>query len=102
MLLDVTHPCSLATDLLVRQMITQDVGSAMLSDDLTHGEKMIVLMDAMLKVVSEQPSEFHVLIKILEKKPAHHSVAALLKESYSTFTTIEIIPTMYIAQMSKV
>lgn len=46
---------------------------------------MAILVDAIIAAVSEQPAYFHTLIKILEEKPPHDSVAKLLCQSHGNY-----------------
>ena len=48
LLVDITHPYSLVTDLLEKQLVDHCVGNAMLAEHLTMREKMIILVDALI------------------------------------------------------
>ena len=82
-IVDATHPYSLATDLLTKTMISPDVGHAMLSKCLTRREKMSLLTDAIIEAVSKNSAYFDTLIKVLDKKPHHYSLGVMLQQSYS-------------------
>lgn len=85
LLVDITHPYSLVSELLQRHMIDTSIGNAMLSDDFTRREKMVLLVDSLIKAVSKQPANFDTLIRILGDKPFHRSVAKLLQESHGKY-----------------
>ena len=82
LLVDITHPYSLVSGLLPKKVIAHSIGSAMLADNLTRREKMVILVDAIIAAISDQPAYFHTLIKVLEEKPPHDSVAKLLCQSH--------------------
>lgn len=82
LLVDIGHPYSLVSDLLQNHMVNCSIGNAMLSDDFTRREKMVILVDAIIDSVTKQPSEFHALIRVLGDKPFHRSLARSLRRSY--------------------
>lgn len=64
----------------------------MLAEDLTRREKMVILVDAIIGAVSNQPSDFNVIVKVLEDKPFHRSLARLLQQSHgNAVTTVNTI-----------
>lgn len=82
LLVDITHPYSLVTALLQKQILDHHVGTAMLAEHLTIREKMSILADALITMVSKQPKDFLVLVKALEDKPPHNGLAQLLLKSH--------------------
>lgn len=82
LLVDITHPYSLVTDLLQKQLVDHCVGNAMLAEHLTMREKMVILVDALITAVSEQPAIFQLLMEVLENRRLHYTVAKLLHHSY--------------------
>lgn len=82
LLVDIAHPYSLVSDLLQKHMIDCSVGNAMLSDDFTRREKMVILVDAIIDAIAKQPTDFHILIRVLGDKPFHRSLAQLLRRSH--------------------
>lgn len=82
LLVDITHPYSLVTDLLQKQLVDHHVGDAMLAEHLTMREKMVILVDALITAVSKQPTNFQLLVKVLENKRPHNAIAKLLQQSY--------------------
>lgn len=69
----------------------------MLADHLTRREKMAMLVDAIIAKVSANPTNFEVIINVLENRPPHHSVAKLLLQSYgeifySVYYRVEVVP----------
>ena len=84
LLVDITHPCSLATDLLRRKVISCDTANAMLSDDLIKEEKVKLLVNAIMKSTTQNPSAFNALVRSLEDLPSHRIVAAHLKQVQGT------------------
>jgi len=81
---DITHPYSLATDLLQKKLITCEIADAMLSDSLVKNEKVALLIDAIQNAIQESTTQnhiaFNVFLKSLEAHPSHRVVAANLKQ----------------------
>ena len=77
---DITHPYSLATDLLRKKLISCEIADAMLSDYLVKNEKVILLVDAIIKSTAQNHLAFNVFLKSLEALPSHRVVAANLKQ----------------------
>lgn len=84
LLVDIAHPYSLVSDLLQKKMIDCSIGNAMLSNDFTRREKMLILVDAIIEAVESKPAEFHTLVGVLGDKPFHRPLARLLRQSYGT------------------
>ncbi len=82
LLVDITHPYSLVSDLLQKQIFDHSIGSAMLADHFTRREKMALLINAIIGEVSANPTNFQVIVSVLENRPPHYSIARLLLQSY--------------------
>ena len=82
LLVDIAHPYSLVSDLLQRHVLDHSIGNAMLFDSFTRREKMIILVDAIITAIENQPASFHTLIEVLEDKPFHQTIARTLQQSY--------------------
>ena len=86
--MDITHPYSLVSDLLQKQIFDDNIGKAMLADHFTRREKMIMLINAIINEVSKNPINFQVIVGVLENRPPHHSVAKSLLQSYGNLLLI--------------
>ena len=82
---EITHPCSLATELLKRQIIDPNIGDAILSEHFTKRDKVVMLLDNILATTCREPAHFHTLIKLLEEKPSHNLLGRLLQQSYGRY-----------------
>jgi hypothetical protein len=83
---DITHPYILVTDLLQQQLVDYSVGNAMLAEHLTMREKMIILVNALISAVSAQPSNFQLLVEVLQYRRPHCAIAESLQCSHGMQT----------------
>ncbi len=80
LIVDITHPYSLATDLLRQKLISCDIANAMLSEHLVKTEKVVLLVNAIRRSTISNPSAFNTFIRSLEAIPSHRHVAENLKQ----------------------
>lgn len=80
LIVDITHPYSLATDLLRQKLISFDIADAMLSEHLIKTEKIVLLVNAVRKSTADNPSAFNAFIRSLEVISCHRNVAGKLRQ----------------------